>query len=302
MIPAERHGAAAAQDAVRREVRRPGDPRRARPSVACPRATSSPRTAPRRRSSSSRCSTTCCRCCRPSSPQELNATLNAFATALEGRGDRLGENLELVDEYFGEINPQMRADQDGHRRRWPTWPRSTPTRRRTWCDMLRNSLGHHRDHRREAGQPRGVPGRHRGLREHRPARCSPRTSSRIIRSARSAARHSAARPATRRSTRACCGLAEANHDQRKDGSGSPARRRRSPTASCTSPSRSCRSAPATSPGEEPRVRREPRARLPRAADPPRPGAGRVARRRRPGRQAATAPAAGYASAAPCPAS
>jgi virulence factor Mce-like protein len=40
-------------------------------------------------------------------PAELNATLSAFANALEGRGDQLGENLELVDRYFAEINPRL---------------------------------------------------------------------------------------------------------------------------------------------------------------------------------------------------
>ena len=40
-------------------------------------------------------------------PEKLNATLNAFATALEGRGERIGENLELVDGYFTEFNPQL---------------------------------------------------------------------------------------------------------------------------------------------------------------------------------------------------
>ena len=40
-------------------------------------------------------------------PAKLNATLNALATALEGRGERLGENLELVDGYFSGLNPQL---------------------------------------------------------------------------------------------------------------------------------------------------------------------------------------------------
>ncbi len=40
-------------------------------------------------------------------PEKLNATLNAFATALEGRGERLGENLELVDGYFSQLNPRL---------------------------------------------------------------------------------------------------------------------------------------------------------------------------------------------------
>jgi phospholipid/cholesterol/gamma-HCH transport system substrate-binding protein len=40
-------------------------------------------------------------------PAELNMTLNAMATALEGRGERLGENLEIVDNYLKRINPQI---------------------------------------------------------------------------------------------------------------------------------------------------------------------------------------------------
>ncbi len=42
-------------------------------------------------------------------PAKLNATLNALATALEGRGERLGENLELVDGYFTRLNPELPA-------------------------------------------------------------------------------------------------------------------------------------------------------------------------------------------------
>ena len=40
-------------------------------------------------------------------PAELNMTLNALATALEGRGERLGENLETLDAYLKRINPQI---------------------------------------------------------------------------------------------------------------------------------------------------------------------------------------------------
>jgi phospholipid/cholesterol/gamma-HCH transport system substrate-binding protein len=40
-------------------------------------------------------------------PAELNMTLNAIATALEGRGDQLGENLETVDSYLKRLNPQI---------------------------------------------------------------------------------------------------------------------------------------------------------------------------------------------------
>ena len=40
-------------------------------------------------------------------PADLNLTLNALATALEGRGEQLGENLETVDAYLKRINPQI---------------------------------------------------------------------------------------------------------------------------------------------------------------------------------------------------
>lgn len=40
-------------------------------------------------------------------PAKLSATLNALATALDGRGTKLGRNLVLVDRYFTELNPHM---------------------------------------------------------------------------------------------------------------------------------------------------------------------------------------------------
>jgi virulence factor Mce-like protein len=40
-------------------------------------------------------------------PQDLALTLNALSTALEGRGQRLGENATLVNDYFTELNPEM---------------------------------------------------------------------------------------------------------------------------------------------------------------------------------------------------
>lgn len=40
-------------------------------------------------------------------PAELNMTLNALATALEGRGEQLGENIETLDSYLRRINPQI---------------------------------------------------------------------------------------------------------------------------------------------------------------------------------------------------
>lgn len=40
-------------------------------------------------------------------PADLNMTLNALATALEGRGEELGENLETLDSYLKRLNPQI---------------------------------------------------------------------------------------------------------------------------------------------------------------------------------------------------
>ena len=40
-------------------------------------------------------------------PADLNMTLNAVATALEGRGDQLGENIETLDSYLTRFNPEL---------------------------------------------------------------------------------------------------------------------------------------------------------------------------------------------------
>lgn len=42
-------------------------------------------------------------------PADLNTTLNAVATALEGRGDQLGESIETLDGYLTRLNPQLPA-------------------------------------------------------------------------------------------------------------------------------------------------------------------------------------------------
>ncbi|TNM36708.1 MCE family protein [Nocardioides albidus] len=42
-------------------------------------------------------------------PADLNATLTAIATALEGRGELLGKNLETLDGYLKQLNPQIPA-------------------------------------------------------------------------------------------------------------------------------------------------------------------------------------------------
>ncbi len=40
-------------------------------------------------------------------PADLNMTLNAIATALEGRGDEIGEHVEILDAYLKRVNPQI---------------------------------------------------------------------------------------------------------------------------------------------------------------------------------------------------
>lgn len=40
-------------------------------------------------------------------PGELNATLSAFAGALEGRGDRIGDNLTRLEAYLRKLNPHL---------------------------------------------------------------------------------------------------------------------------------------------------------------------------------------------------
>jgi phospholipid/cholesterol/gamma-HCH transport system substrate-binding protein len=40
-------------------------------------------------------------------PEKLSATLNALATGLEGRGNDLGKNLQLIKAYFEQLNPKL---------------------------------------------------------------------------------------------------------------------------------------------------------------------------------------------------
>ncbi len=40
-------------------------------------------------------------------PTQLSYTLNAMATALSGRGDRIGDNLVRLDSYLTRLNPQV---------------------------------------------------------------------------------------------------------------------------------------------------------------------------------------------------
>ena len=40
-------------------------------------------------------------------PADINLTLNAISTALEGRGEALGRDLVTVDHYLKRVNPQI---------------------------------------------------------------------------------------------------------------------------------------------------------------------------------------------------
>jgi virulence factor Mce-like protein len=40
-------------------------------------------------------------------PADLSLALNATSSALRGRGDKIGRNLELVDSYFRQLNPEL---------------------------------------------------------------------------------------------------------------------------------------------------------------------------------------------------
>jgi phospholipid/cholesterol/gamma-HCH transport system substrate-binding protein len=48
-------------------------------------------------------------------PAELSLALNNISSALRGRGDRIGNNLVLVDEYLRRLNPQLPAIQQNFR-------------------------------------------------------------------------------------------------------------------------------------------------------------------------------------------
>ncbi|GAB2812661.1 MCE family protein [Actinoallomurus bryophytorum] len=40
-------------------------------------------------------------------PEKLNATLNALATALQGRGEEIGQTIDLADSYLTKLNPHL---------------------------------------------------------------------------------------------------------------------------------------------------------------------------------------------------
>ena len=106
-IPEERVGADPAEDDLRRAVRRPRRSRRTRRRRSRP-ATRSRRIARRARSRPRRCSATCCPLLQAVKPAELNATLTAVATALQGRGEELGKTLVAMDTYLKGLNPHTK--------------------------------------------------------------------------------------------------------------------------------------------------------------------------------------------------
>ena len=94
-------------------------------------------------------------------PAELNYTLNALATALEGRGEQLGETLDQLDAYLGAISdklPTLQAGPDlaGERRRHLRPGRAGPDR------GPRQPHGDQQDDHREGRRPRQLLLRPRG--------------------------------------------------------------------------------------------------------------------------------------------
>ena len=106
--PGQRLGPAAAQDAVRRAVRRAGARRADRPAPG-----RSPRgdVIPQDRSSSAieleQVFDDLLPLLQAVQPAKLSATLNAMATALDGRGEQLGQNLVALDAYLKGLNPHL---------------------------------------------------------------------------------------------------------------------------------------------------------------------------------------------------
>ena len=80
---------------------------------------------------------------RRSSRPSSTPTLNAVATALEGRGDQLGENLVHLDHYLTQLNPQMPTIRPTS----SSWPRSRHLRRRPAAELAQILRQHRHDHR-----------------------------------------------------------------------------------------------------------------------------------------------------------
>ena len=94
-------------------------------------------------------------------PADLNYTLNALATALEGRGEQLGETLDELDAYLGAISDKLPTLQQdlislAERRRHLRPGRAGPDR------GARQPHGDQQDDRREGRRPRRLLLRPRG--------------------------------------------------------------------------------------------------------------------------------------------
>ena len=96
-----------AQDPVRREVRLARGPRPTDTRSTSRRATRS--SGPRSPIEVEKVLSDLYPLLRTVQPAEINQTLNALATALEGRGEEIGQNLETVDSYLKRLNPQIPA-------------------------------------------------------------------------------------------------------------------------------------------------------------------------------------------------
>ena len=255
--PGERHRLDRAQDAVRREVRLARGARR--PVVAATSSRAPRSSAPRSRSRSRRSSPTSTRCCAPSSRPAINQTLNAMATALEGRGDQIGQNLETVDSYLKRVNPQIPAIVDDLR--------LTAKVSDTYADVmpqiaqiLRNTVKTTGTLEDRAGEAERALHRRHGVLRHRPR--LPRRERR---------QHHPARPGRRsqqlrvlRQVLPGVPLPARGHRERRQA----ARPRPSAASPCTSCSRRCRTSRAATPRRDvPRLRRRPRAQLPAPAQP-----------------------------------
>jgi ABC-type transporter Mla subunit MlaD len=110
---------------------------------------------------------------------EAQRELNAFATALEGRGDQLGARTSSWStQYFTKLNPELetiKTDIRGLADVSEIYADAAPD----LVKMLRNFSVTTRNHRRQAAGLRGLPRRNRRVRDDhaQPAQRQPRTAS-----------------------------------------------------------------------------------------------------------------------------
>ena len=201
--PGQRPGAAAAQDAVRREVRRPGASRRGQPRDGCPRVTSSPRTGPRTAIELETVLDNILPLLRTDPAGEAQRDARRLRDRAGGTRRPAGREPRAGQPVLHRAQPRARDDQEGHRgsRRRQRDLRRCRARPRADAAQL---LGDDRDDRRQAAGVRRFPGRHGWLRDDdaHVARATTRTASSGW--PPSAGRRSRSWPSTRRSIPACC--------------------------------------------------------------------------------------------------